>query len=194
VLRAAPLTALPAEERPYFRLAGAYALAGRPDRARAVIAQYEREVRDTTLRRFNLPDRQMAEGVIAFAEKRPREAIEEFRRSDRRPDGPADWCSICTFVPIAMAFDMAEMPDSAIVHYRRYIDTPHVFRIPDDAWYLASTHKRLGELYEAKGDVQQAIHHTAKFIDLWKDADPELQPKVAEAKRRLERLSRASGG
>jgi eukaryotic-like serine/threonine-protein kinase len=194
VLRAAPLTALPAEERPYFRLAGAYALAGRPDRARAVIAQYEREVRDTTLRRFNLPDRQMAEGVIAFAEKRPREAIEEFRRSDRRPDGPADWCSICTFVPIAMAFDMAEMPDSAIVHYRRYIDTPHVFRIPDDAWYLASTHKRLGELYEAKGDVQQAIHHTAKFIDLWKDADPELQPKVAEAKRRLERLRRASGG
>jgi hypothetical protein len=28
----------------------------------------------------------------------------------------------------------------------------------------------------------------AKFIELWKNADPELQPKVTEIKQRLARL------
>lgn len=48
---------------------------------------------------------------------------------------------------------------------------------------------RLGELYEAKGDRDKAASYYSRFIALWQDADPELQPKVAEAKARLARLT-----
>jgi tetratricopeptide (TPR) repeat protein len=60
-----------------------------------------------------------------------------------------------------------------------------------DALYLAGVQKRLGELYDAKGDRQRAIEHYAKFVELWKNADPELQPKVAQAQARLAQLGAA---
>jgi hypothetical protein len=49
-------------------------------------------------------------------------------------------------------------------------------------------YKRLGELYEAKGDTKKAGAYYAAFLDLWKNADPELQPKVQDVKRRLAAL------
>jgi hypothetical protein len=61
------------------------------------------------------------------------------------------------------------------------------------SWYTAGVEKRLGELYEAKGDAQNAIPHYLKFVDLWKGADPELQPKVAEVRRKLARLRDLEG-
>jgi hypothetical protein len=42
-----------------------------------------------------------------------------------------------------------------------------------------------------RGDRVRATHHYAKFVELWKDADPELQPKVADVRRRLARLTAA---
>ena len=50
------------------------------------------------------------------------------------------------------------------------------------------SNQRLGELYEAKGDTAKAIANYEKFIDLWKNAEPALQPKVREVRARLERL------
>jgi hypothetical protein len=49
--------------------------------------------------------------------------------------------------------------------------------------------RRLGELYEAKGDTANAVAHYRAFVELWKNADPELQPRVAEVKRRVEALT-----
>ena len=56
---------------------------------------------------------------------------------------------------------------------------------------LAGAHKRPGELYEAKGEREKAASEYAKFIELWKNADPELQPHVREAKEKLARLGGA---
>ncbi|HMA00895.1 MAG TPA: hypothetical protein VKP02_00915, partial [Gemmatimonadaceae bacterium] len=42
-----PLRSLKEYERPYLRIASVYALAGRPDRARAVLGQYATEVKDS---------------------------------------------------------------------------------------------------------------------------------------------------
>jgi hypothetical protein len=49
-------------------------------------------------------------------------------------------------------------------------------------------HERLAELYEARGDAARAAPHYARFIAMWKDADPGLQPRVAQARRRLAQL------
>jgi hypothetical protein len=63
-----------------------------------------------------------------------------------------------------------------------------VGRLNIDSWFLAAAHKRLGELYEARGDHPRAVAHYGEFLELWKRADPDLQPKVAAVRTRLERL------
>jgi tetratricopeptide (TPR) repeat protein len=62
-----------------------------------------------------------------------------------------------------------------------------------DAFSLAPSYKRLGELYEAKGDRKKAADYYGKFVDLWKDADAELQPGVAAVRQRLARLAQEPG-
>jgi hypothetical protein len=42
--------------------------------------------------------------------------------------------------------------------------------------------------YEERGDLGKATEYYTRFVTLWKDADPELQPRVAEVRRRLEGL------
>ena len=82
------------------------------------------------------------------------------------------------------------MPDSTISAYERYLGTPNIQKLENsfDPWFVAGMHKRLGELYEAKGDRDRAVSHYLQFVALWKHADPELQPKVANVRRRLARL------
>ena len=59
----------------------------------------------------------------------------------------------------------------------------------EDPWARAPSLKRLGELYEARGDRAKAIENYSRFVDLWKDADPVLQPTVREAKARMVKLT-----
>ena len=188
-----PLRSLPVDDRDYFGIATVYALAGRPDRARAMVAQFDAEVKDTTLRRYFEPDRHTALAEIALAERRPRDAVEEFRRGDRRPDGPVEGCTICIHMALGRAFDQAQMPDSAIVMLERYVTTPSWRRllVEGDGLYLAPVYKRLGELYEGKGYRANAASYYSKFVELWKDADPELQPTVRDVRARLVRLTDA---
>jgi tetratricopeptide (TPR) repeat protein len=187
-LAALPITTLPEQDRPYLPLAKLYAVAGRPDRARAMLDQFAK-LKDTAFVRSKQPVVHEALGEIALAEKRYQDAITEFRRSALAADGkPYDDNPLRVHFELGRAFDLANQPDSAIAELEAYVNTPWESR-PDADWYaLAGTHKRLGELYDAKGDRQNAISHLSKFVELWKNADAELQPAVADAKRRLARL------
>ncbi len=182
-----PLRTLKEFERPYLRAASLYALGGRPDRARALLAQYATEMKDSSLLRQQEPERHNALAELALAERRPLDAAAEFRLGDQRPDGPADACTPCLPARLGRAYDQANMPDSAIAMYERYITTPNFLKLFTflDPSFLAGTHKRLGELYGAKGDRDRAVSHYLQFVTLWKGADPELQPKVAQVKQRL---------
>ncbi|MGQ0639864.1 MAG: BTAD domain-containing putative transcriptional regulator [Gemmatimonadaceae bacterium] len=57
-----------------------------------------------------------------------------------------------------------------------------------DRVFLAPSHRRMGELHERAGRTAEAIEHHEKFIGLWKDADPELQPLVDDTRERVARL------
>ena len=123
-------------------------------------------------------------GEIALSEKRYDDAVREFVASD------VGWCPACALPNIARAYDLDGKSDSAIAYFQRYVDfADRTFDV--DASNLAGAHKRLGELYEAKGDRERAASQLAAFVELWKDADPELQPKVKEARTRLAALQRA---
>ena len=192
-LAAYPMQRIASADRPYFQAAGAYAVAGRPDKGRALLEQYQRDVTDTASLRLQQPSYHRAVAEIALAENKPLVALAEFRHSEVAPDGyPAGECAPCGLFSVARAFDQAEMPDSAIAAYERYAATPFWDRVASiDAVALAGTYKRLGELYEAKSERAKAIASYTKFVELWSKADPELQPRVAEVRKRIARLSEA---
>ncbi len=52
----------------------------------------------------------------------------------------------------------------------------------------------LGQAYMAQGEDDQARQMLAFFVENWKDADPELQPLVQDARSRLQRLAPDRGG
>jgi tetratricopeptide (TPR) repeat protein len=197
-----PLASLPRENRrfacsitligtlkPCFDLAVVYAMAGRPDRARAIISESNAAITDTAVRRQLAPAGHVALAEVALAEKRPLDAIAEFKLSDRLPDGPRDGCIHCFLGEIARAYDAAGSQDSAIAIMERYLSAPLVPTWPHDQ-YLARFHHRLGELYDARGDSKKAIPHYEHFAELWKTADPDLQPKVLPVQQRLSVLRR----
>jgi eukaryotic-like serine/threonine-protein kinase len=183
-----PPRSLPREQRPYLGMAGLYALAGRADKARALLADFDADVRDTTERLLSAPARHSTLAEILLAEKKPLEAVRELWKSDSLPDGPAGECGPCLYSALGRAYDLANLPDSAIFYWERHISTPFAAKLSDEAPVLAGIHKRLGELYEAKGDTSRALAHYTAFLALWKNADPELQPKVEEVKRRVAKL------
>jgi tetratricopeptide (TPR) repeat protein/tRNA A-37 threonylcarbamoyl transferase component Bud32 len=193
LLARTPLRSLPIDRRPYFGVANLYAFSGRPDRSRAIIAEHDAAITDSVLFRQRSLARHYSLGEIALAEKRPADALKEFVLADRLPDGPANGCSICPMLLAARAYDLGSQPDSAIAGYERFLSTPMYARQVQDQWYRAGSHKRLGELYEAKGERQKALGHYLKFVELWKNADPELQPKVAEARAKIARLRDTEG-
>ena len=193
VLTRTPLATIPLEQRPYTQVALYYAWAGRPDRARAVLAQLDADVRDSTLRATYQTDVNSVRAEILVAEGKPLEAVREIWRADSLPDGPATDCARCIYPSIGRAYDLANMPDSAIVYWEKYLAAPYTGAFSQDGSWLAGVRKRLAELYEAKGDHQRAATNYLAFIELWKDADPELQPQVQQAKERLARLRDISG-
>ena len=125
-----------------------------------------------------------------MAEGRTQEAIRVFRQSDVESDGLPINCPYCLPAALGIAYDKANMVDSTIANLERYLATPNAARVFVDGWMLAPAHKRLGELYERRGDNVRALSHYTTFINLWRRADPEFQPKVAEVRARVERLQR----
>ncbi|MFN2564355.1 MAG: protein kinase [Gemmatimonadaceae bacterium] len=180
-LKVHPLERIPAVERPFGLLAFIYAAAGRPDRAGAALADFERS-RVGFRRLSDEQERHTMAGHIALAERRYADAVREYRAADEGR------CIVCALPNIARAHDLAGEADSAIAVFTRYVETPDAYRVAIDATFLAGTYKRLGELWEAKGDRAKAAAYYAKFVEVWKDADPDLQPKVTEVRRRLARL------
>ena len=73
------------------------------------------------------------------------------------------------------------------------IHTDHCPPKEVDTFMVPLIEERLGQLYEAKGNAAKAADHYGKFIELWKNADPELQPRVEDAKRRRARLVQEGG-
>jgi serine/threonine-protein kinase len=55
-------------------------------------------------------------------------------------------------------------------------------------WAEAIGYMRRAELHERRGETEAALRYYARFVTLWRDADPHLQPQVEAAKRALERL------
>ncbi|NIN70631.1 MAG: tetratricopeptide repeat protein [Gemmatimonadetes bacterium] len=54
--------------------------------------------------------------------------------------------------------------------------------------YVAPAHLRRAQIHERLGEPEQAAEHYARFIELWRECDPELRPLVEDAEARLAQL------
>jgi len=83
--------------------------------------------------------------------------------------------------------------DKAIAFYERYVGRPWWVRTIVDAWTLGSVLERLGQLHDEQGELESAAVYYAQFVDLWSEADPEVQPRVEAAQTRLQEIVRERG-
>jgi len=172
--------------RSYLRLASLYSSAGRVERARELLSEYDSAV-DPRLRGPPGPrsDYHRARGEIALAAGDHDEAISEFRESD------VGSCVLCALPGLARAYDRAGQTDSAVAFYERYVSTPYIRRLYSvDQLFLARSYERLGQLYEDRGDSESAAKSYHKLATLWEGADEELLPLVRQARSRLDELCR----
>jgi len=86
------------------------------------------------------------------------------------------------------AYEGAGQPDSALATYERYLDATNSGQTFSDPFRLAAILERLGQLYYERRDWEKAAEYYARFVELWKAADPELQPRVAAAQQRLDEI------
>ncbi|HTC24134.1 MAG TPA: tetratricopeptide repeat protein, partial [Gemmatimonadales bacterium] len=182
-----PLDSIPPADRPYLPLAEVYAKAGKAEQARRYLKEYETAVPEPI--RKTIPWKGLAYGSVAEAEGRPQEAIVAYRDAYDQTGG----CGVCGLPQLAALYDRQGQADSARILYQRYVETQGAFRSQMDKSELAPSYKRLGELYEARNDRKRAAQYYEKFVDLWKQADAELQPGVREIRNRLARLAQEPG-
>ncbi|MGQ0766688.1 MAG: protein kinase domain-containing protein [Gemmatimonadota bacterium] len=137
--------------------------------------------------------------TAANAAGRPDDALRLIREACARLPEGFPTCDAMVFLPAAEAHERAGRPDSALAVYRRFIAHQGLRHFaPPGSLDLATPRiapawRRVGELLEEKGDRTGAIEAYQRFLDLWKDADAELQPIVRSVQQRVDRLRRASG-
>ncbi len=190
-----PVSQMDPLERPYLELAMLYAAAGRPDDAHRFMRELEAETPAELLN--GAPGNEAAtRAAIARAEGRHDDAL-RYGRSEtargRRGNGVQECARLCRLMSLALTFDAAGRADSAIAYYDAYVNTPSFGRIVADGTYLGEGLERLAQLYDGRGDRESAAVYYAQFVNLWADADAELQPRVEAARARLAEIVRERG-
>jgi tetratricopeptide (TPR) repeat protein len=172
-----PLRSAGRLDRAYHEFAIGYAQTGQPGLAQRFL-ETARDSIPRELRRRYEDHTHAAQGWIAFAKGHLKEAPIAFKRwTPRLPWGHAD-----RHFALGLIYDRMAKPDSAIAHYERYLAKPHVnFKVwshttgwTHSEWWRAPVHERLGRLYEARGEAEQAVRHHTRFVELWKEADADL--------------------
>jgi eukaryotic-like serine/threonine-protein kinase len=175
------LDSMPPASRPYGQIIVALVRAGRLDRAQALASEYERvvprEIRDTDGNFY------LGKAHLLLARGDAKGAIDAFRRA-RDLLG----CRECTAFDEARAFERMSQPDSAILKYEQVTNSGDIDSDTRHFTMVAAL-RRLGELYESRGDRAKAVDYYGRFVDLWKNADPELQPLVADVRRHMANLA-----
>jgi tetratricopeptide (TPR) repeat protein len=181
-----PLDSIPPTERPWQELAKLAAALGDAALARRALAGFDQDLAETS--REPQGRRAYFSAHVALAERRWDEAIRLLQEADARTAIDERYA----MAQLGRAFHLAGQADSAIAYYRKFLATPDPLPV-EDARARAWTYRWLGELYDDAGRIRDAMTSYERFVDLWAQADPSLQPQVSEVRKELERL-RAAGG
>ncbi|MEO5509527.1 MAG: hypothetical protein ABIS27_02795, partial [Longimicrobiales bacterium] len=93
-------------------------------------------------------------------------------------------CNDCGNDLLARAFLAAGKPDSALVHFERYLNATEPSQY-QQALYRVNDLIAVAQLHESAGDTAKAIARYSEVWTLWKKADPELQPRLEQVRTKL---------
>lgn len=178
-----PMDSLDPLDRPYLMIARAWLAVDETDRAEAVLRDYEAAVPEG-VRGSDRETARLLNGVLASQRGLAAEGIPALEAVQ-----PALECGVCGLPELGRAHDRAGNAEAAIAVYTRYLEAADIRRLEADQAALAFVLQRLAELHEGRGDVAEAAAYYGRFVTLWDQADPELQPRVEAARRSLIRLS-----
>ena len=187
----AALDTVPAERREYSPMLYAYALAGMPTEAAAVLDRMERQAPDTMQRRQRKVELAYARAEVALVRKDAPAALRWDDSTRTRGDGTSAYCLPCTEILRARIYDTQEQPDSVLQILDRYLDQNEPSRVETneaDFLFLPWALKRSGELHAAAGHVRKAVDRYESLITLWNKADADMQPTVRDLRARVSSL------
>lgn len=174
------------------------ALAGRLDQAKAVVDRLVENGRSGLTKAHERAARCLA-GFIAVALNSHGEAVKEFRTAvallpndvpylDDQPYlvGPVAGTHAAVLYAAAQGFERTGDLKAALDLYQRIFGLNGGRLMHPDLYALS--YQAQGRLLEATGDWEGAQRSYAKFLELWKNADPGL-PEVEYARARLAALS-----
>ena len=177
-----PLESMPLPDRPYMSYINQYAFFGRGDRARQLYAQML--AADSTIK----PNTRGAQNSLGWVEIAEGKFADGLTRVRANVDSSG--CRNCASYYLAWAYDRAGVPDSVLAVLEQVVNAPPEWeQYYEDGLNRPRALRRLGELYEAKGDREKALDYYGRFAELWRDADPKLQPVVREVRDRMARLA-----
>lgn len=129
------------------------------------------------------PVRILAYAEIAFQQGNSEDAISILRKGRRE-----ERCDTCFNVKEAEMLANIDSVRQAIVLYEQFQDMTWGFAIDEIGGLKAPAWLEMGELYSRNGQTEKAIDAYSNFVDMWAEADSDLQPKVRYARERIERL------
>lgn len=192
--------ALPHPDRSYSSLIILAAAAGDPQRARGLLRDWSAHDPITSSPDFQRMVIPGLEGLILLAEHRSQEAVAVIRSVYGLP---SFYRYSAQAAQIATAFDQVGNVDSTIAWLERYLAISPGQRLVQGATnstFLTVLYEvpaladlRLAQLYDQRGENTRAVGHYQAFITQWKGAEPEFQPIVTAARKRLGELQSTDG-
>jgi tetratricopeptide (TPR) repeat protein len=186
--------------RRHLNFARTFAALGDTARARALVAEHLRlmETGEYPVAAARVVQAQQL-AYVANRTGHPDEALARLREACAFDPGGFASCEPLSMVEAAEAHDRAGRVDSAIAVYRRFVTITTIrqlgppLSLDETTPLIAPAYRRLGELLEQKKDVRGAIEAYERFLDFWREADPELQPIVRSVRERTTQLRRQIG-
>jgi len=121
----------------------------------------------------------MLKGEVDLAQKRYDEAIDSFERAASLGQSEVE-------ESLGYAFWKSGNPDKAAEKYAEFLKGYRIVGQESlERWILA--HFELAKIFEQKGQPEEAIKYYERFLEIWKNGDPDL-PALIDAKKRLTKL------
>jgi len=184
---------LAASDRDYGRWLPMLLEAGGLAEAVPLYEEWKREVPEGELGVRGRDRRRALEARLAFARGTLEESIRLWQGYERECPGV---CSIRAALGLADVYEDLDDTASAIAEYERFlndrsssmVNSGFSFRGSLDLHARGRVLERLGQLYDERDDLENAAKYYAMFVELWAEADAELQPRVRAAQARLEAI------
>lgn len=176
-------------ERYHFLQAIVLGMAGRSDAAEAVLQRFQAEVPPALHDGYHTHN-ESARALIQLQRGDPNEAVRTLERV--RALQP---CRFCFARLMGWALRDAGRLEEAAKEWEVSVAGKDVFFYPgfhlaEQLWVL----QRLPSVYEELDDTTRALHHYRRLVNLWQDADPELEPLVEHARERMAALEEGAAG